>query len=500
MIRTIHDPAKLYDMIVETARRITGMERAALILQENGERPLRVLADRGPGSLRTVVSDKNVEAILSITKRLGYPLDISRVNLPAGKISDSFLEKHPGIVCIPLIIEEEVAGYLYLDSSKPGAVTSDEDHSFLVAFSQQVALGLERIILAERLRSIETPRPMRPAPQPGRDQIGYKDIIGNSPSIRHIFELIEDIKDMDMTVLLIGENGTGKDMFARAIHNNSYRRKKPFVSLNCATIPRELIASELFGHEKGSFTGAHKQRVGHFESANGGTIFLNEIRDLPLKLQPTLLRVLEEQKFYRVGGRKEISTDVRIIAATNVDLLDLVKENLFRIDLYYRLNIFPIRIPALRERKEDIEPLCNHFLAVYSRMYHIPAKKITPEAFSYIFEYNWPGNVRELENLMHQLTIMTKKDAIMVEDLPEVIVQRPKSETSPMHPSLDDVIETLLDTVESPESEAVLSLLELEIIRHTMQRLGSVQEASKFLGLSKPTIYNKLKKLNENNT
>ncbi|HER43794.1 MAG TPA: sigma-54-dependent Fis family transcriptional regulator, partial [Candidatus Eisenbacteria bacterium] len=196
----------------------------------------------------------------------------------------------------------------------------------------------------------------------------------------------------------------------------------------------------------------------------------------------------------------EISTDVRIIAATNVDLLDLVKENLFRIDLYYRLNIFPIRIPALRERKEDIEPLCNHFLAVYSRMYHIPAKKITPEAFSYIFEYNWPGNVRELENLMHQLTIMTKKDAIMVEDLPEVIVQRPKSETSPMHPSLDDVIETLLDTVESPESEAVLSLLELEIIRHTMQRLGSVQEASKFLGLSKPTIYNKLKKLNENNT
>jgi len=500
IIRTIHDPAKMYEMIVETATRVTGMERAALILQEEGERPFRVLAESGPRTVRSILSDKNVETIFSITKRLGYPLDISRVNLPAGKISDSFLEKHPGIVCIPLIIEEEVTGFLYLDSSKPSAGTGDEDHSFLVAFSQQVALGLERIILSERLRNAEKPRPLKPVAQVARDQIGYKDIVGNSPTIRHIFELIEDIKDMDMVVLLIGENGTGKDMIARAIHNNSYRRKKPFVSLNCATIPRELIASELFGHEKGAFTGAHKQRVGHFESANGGTVFLNEIRDLPLKLQPTLLRVLEEQKFYRVGGRKEISTDVRIIAATNIDLLDLVKEDQFRIDLYYRLNIFPIRIPALRERKEDIEPLCNHFLATYARMYHIPAKKITPEARTYLYEYNWPGNVRELENVMHRLTIMTKKDSIMVEDLPKDIVQRPKAETASLHPSLDDVIEMLLDTVESPETEAILNLIELEIIRHTMERLGSVQEASKFLGLSKPTIYNKLKKLNENST
>ncbi len=499
IIRTVHDPDKLNKMIVETARKFTGMERAALIIQEDGKKPLRILAESGPKTLRAILSDKNVETIFSITRRLGYPFDISRVNLPAGKINEAFLAEHPNIVCIPLIIEDEVAGFLYLDSSKPSTGTSDEDHSFLVAFSQQVALGLERIILSERLRNIEAPRPARPSAQVDKDHVGYKNIIGNSPTIRHIFELIEHIKDMDMTVLLIGENGTGKDMFARAIHNNSFRRKKPFVSLNCATIPRELIASELFGHEKGAFTGAHKQRVGHFESANGGTIFLNEIRDLPLKLQPTLLRVLEEQKFYRVGGRKEISTDLRIIAATNIDLLELVKEDKFRIDLYYRLNVFPIRIPALRERKEDIELLCNHFLATYARMYHIPPKKITTEVLAYLFEYDWPGNVRELENVMHQLTIMTKKDSIMVEDLPESIVQRPKAETASLHPSLDEAIEMLLDTVESPESEAILGLIELEIIRHTMQRLGSVQEASKFLGLSKPTIYNKLKKLNDTN-
>ncbi len=287
-------------------------------------------------------------------------------------------------------------------------------------------------------------------------------------------------------------------MVARAIHNNSYRRKKPFVPLNCAAIPRELIESELFGHEKGAFTGAHKQRVGHFESANGGTIFLNEIRDLPIKLQPTLLSVLEEKRFYRVGGRREISTDVRIIAATNVDLLELVKEDHFRIDLYYRLNIFPIRIPALRERRDDIELLCNHFLATYARMYHIPAKKITPEAQAILYDYSWPGNVRELENVMHQLTIRTKKDSIMVEDLPEGIARRLKAETASLHPSLDEVIEMLLDTVESPDTEAILNLIELEIIRHTVDRLGSVQDASRFLGLSKPTIYNKLKKLNGN--
>ena len=498
IIRTVHDPDKLNGMIVETARKITGMERAALIIQEDGKKPLRILAESGAKTLRAILSDKNVETIFSITRRLGYPFDISRVNMPSGKIGEDFLEKHPSIVCIPLIIEDEVAGFLYLDSSKPSTGTSDEDHSFLVAFSQQVALGLERIILSERLRHVEVPRPAKSPVQADRNQLEYKDIIGDSTTIRHIFELIEHIKDKDMTVLLIGENGTGKDMFARVIHNNSHRKKKPFVSLNCAMIPRELIASELFGHEKGAFTGAHKQRVGHFESANGGTVFLNEIRDLPLKLQPTLLRVLEEQKFYRVGGRREISTDLRIIAATNIDLLELVKEDKFRIDLYYRLNVFPIRIPALRERKEDIELLCNHFLATYARMYHIPPKKITTEALAYLFEYDWPGNVRELENVMHQLTIMTKKDSIMVEDLPESIVQRPKSETMPLHATLDEAIEMLLDTVETPESEAILNLIELEIIRHTMQRLGSVQEASKFLGLSKPTIYNKLKKLNEN--
>jgi transcriptional regulator with GAF, ATPase, and Fis domain/tetratricopeptide (TPR) repeat protein len=499
IIRTIHDPDKLYDMIVETAMKITGMERAALIIQGDGKETFSILAEGGSGAMRRIISDKNVRTILAVTRQLAYPLDISRVNLPSGKVGDAFLKKHPSIICIPLLIEDEVTGFLYLDSAKESAGTSEEDHSFLVAFSQQVALGLEKIILSERIRSIEIPKPIKPTAHRTKERVAFRDIVGNSPAIRHIFELINGIKDMDTTVLLIGENGTGKDLFAKTIHYNSHRRDKPLVSLNCSTIPRELIESELFGHEKGAFTGAHRQRIGHFESANGGTIFLNEVRDLPLDLQPTLLRVLEEQRFYRIGGRKEISTDVRIIAATNIDLLELIKKKRFREDLYFRLNVFPIRIPSLRERKEDIEPLCNHFLATYCRMYNISVKKIAPEAFAYLFDYGWPGNVRELENVVNRLVIMSKKDMIMVEDLPEDIIRRPRAETSPMHPSLEEAFELLLDSVESSKTETAMSLIELEVIRRSVRRAGSVREAARRLGISKPTIYNKLKKYEENN-
>jgi transcriptional regulator with GAF, ATPase, and Fis domain len=499
IIRTIHDPEKLYGMIIETAMKITGMERAALLIQGDGRETFRILAERGAVSMRRIISDKNVLAILSITRQLGYPLDISRVSLPSGKVSDAFLRKHPGIICIPLIIEDDVSGFLYLDSTRDAAGTSEEDHSFLLAFSQQVALGLEKIILSERIKSIETPKPIGPISQRAKERITFKDIVGDSPAIKHIFKLINGIKDMETTVLLIGENGTGKDLFAKTIHHNSYRRDKPFVSLNCSTIPRELIASELFGHEKGAFTGAHRQRVGHFESADGGTIFLNEIRDLPLVLQPTLLRVLEEQKFYRIGGRKEITTDVRIIAATNVDLLDMIKKKQFREDLYFRLNVFPIRIPALRERKEDIESLCYHFLATYCRMYNIPVKKMAPEAMAYLFEYDWPGNVRELENVVNRSVIMSKKDSIMIEDLPENILNRPRAETSAMHPSLGEIVELLMDTAEASKVKPTMSLIELEVIRHSVKRAGSVQEAARRLGISKPTIYSKLKKYEENN-
>ncbi len=499
IIRTIHDPEKLYSLIAETVMKITGMKRAALILQGEEAESYRILAASGVSSKQQILPDKNVSALLDIAKQLGYPLDASSVSLPCDKVSEAFLKEHPSIICIPLWIEDEVTGFLYLDSTRKNAGTNEENHSFLIAFSQQVALGLENILLSRKIKSIERTKPIRPSGVKTKGRNTFKEIVGSSPAIKHIFKLINDIKDMDMSVLLIGENGTGKDLFAKAIHYNSHRRDKPFVSLNCATIPRELIESELFGHEKGSFTGAHRQRIGHFESARDGTIFLNEIRDLPISLQPTLLRVLEEQKFYRVGGRKEITTNARIIAATNVDLLELIKKKQFRIDLYHRLNIFPIRIPTLRDRKDDIEPLCNHFLATYCNIYNIPLKTIAQAALAYFFEYDWPGNVRELENIITRLVITSKRDTILVEDLPDNILSRPLAETPPLSPTLEDAVENLLDTIKSTNMEPSMQLLQYEIAHQVHERTESAQETARILQVSKPTVYKWLRMYNEKN-
>ena len=499
LIRTTQDPDKFYRTITETAKEITGMERAALILRNDGNDTCRILADSGTFGTGGVLTDKDIIAILNITKQLGYPLDIARTRIPGCKASEEFLEQHPGIICIPLWIRGEVTGFLYMDSAIRTPSISDKDRSFLVAFSQQVALGLEKIFLSEKISHMEKPKSIaRPVIVRSKGRITFTDIIGTSLAMKHIFELIEGIKEMDTTVLLTGENGTGKDLIAKAIHSTGLRSDKPFVSLNCAAIPKELLESELFGHERGAFTGAHRQRIGHFESANGGTIFLNEIGDMPLSLQPKLLRVLEEQKFYRVGGTREITTDVRIITATNQDLLDLIKAGQFREDLYYRINIFPIRIPALMERKEDIESLCHHFLATYCRLYNITKKKVSPEAMTYLIDYDWPGNVRELENTINRMIIISKKDTILTEDLPEDIVKRPETVQETVRTTLEETIESMLNSLELSKSDPILPKVEYLVIRKTVDRVRDKTKAAALLGISKPTLYNKLKNYEKN--
>lgn len=494
LIRTTPDSNTLYCAITETARQITGMKRAALVFQNNGDETYRVLASGGSFDPGSIITDKDIIAILNITRQLGYPLDISRTKIPQGKVSSEFLAKHRGIICIPLWIHDEVTGFLYLDSHKVNMIPSDEDHSFLLAFSQQVALGLEKILLSQKITQMNESKPdsRRVTVQP-KERPFFQDIIGNSPAMRNIFDLVAGIKDMDTTVLLTGPNGTGKDMIAKAIHYSGHRREKPFVSLNTAAFPRDLLESELFGHERGSFTGAVRQKIGHFEAAEGGTLFLNEIGDMPLELQPKLLRVLEERKFYRVGGTKEISTDVRIIAATNQDLLNLVKGGGFREDLFYRINIFPIRVPALAERKEDIEPLCNHFLTMYCQLYNIPIKQISPEATTHLVNYHWPGNVRELENLINRLIIISKKDTILPEDLPESIVKRKESVQAEARASLEESIEHLLENTAYSKSDPILPKVEGMLIRKVVKRTRDKTKAAGLLGISKPTLYSKLR-------
>src|SRR3989339_178967 len=243
-------------------------------------------------------------------------------------------------------------------------------------------------------------------------------MVGSSEGIRRVFSLISEVCNTQSTVLITGESGTGKELIARAVHFSGYRKDKPFVAVDCATIPENLVESELFGHEKGAFTDATSQKIGKFELANGGTLFLDEIGNLHQDIQSKILRVLEVREIQRVGGTKTIKIDVRVISATNIDLKKAVKDGKFRQDLYYRLNVFPVYAPALRERKEDVPLLINHFISIYNRQFGKDIHGVSKEAMELLVNYSWPGNIRELRNVIERLVVLSKEDIISHKRLP----------------------------------------------------------------------------------
>ena len=248
---------------------------------------------------------------------------------------------------------------------------------------------------------------------------GFANMVGQSEAITQVFELIRKVADTDSTVLILGESGTGKELIAHALHYNSARRDGPLIPVNCAAIPEELLESELFGHERGAFTHAVRTRLGRFEQAHGGTIFLDEISEMSPNLQVKILRVLQDHSFERIGGVKTIQVDIRVIAATNQDLEELVARSKFREDLYYRLNVIPIKVPPLRDRLSDLPLLVQHFLEEFSRKRKKPGKRLSPAAMDLLLRHSWPGNVRELENLVERLVTLTEGEVIDAADLPE---------------------------------------------------------------------------------
>lgn len=310
-------------------------------------------------------------------------------------------------------------------------------------------------------------------------RLGVGTIVANSKAFTQVVELARRAATFDgATVLILGESGTGKEVISELIVNTSPRKDKPYLQINCGAIPENLIESELFGYEKGAFTGADaKGRKGLFEAANGGTVFLDEIGDLPLHMQVKLLRVLQQRRIVRVGGTETVNLDVRIIAATNKDLKQMVKEGRFREDLYYRLNVVPIEIPPLRDRKEDILPLVNHFLTVANRKYHTN-KSIYSDTIDVLESYSWPGNVRELENLMENLVITTPGDIIRRENLSE----RLKFSTENRDFTEDTEVITLKETVERAEYMA---------IQKAIRQCGSIRKAAVALGVDPSTIVRK---------
>jgi transcriptional regulator with GAF, ATPase, and Fis domain len=312
------------------------------------------------------------------------------------------------------------------------------------------------------------------------DQISYErrfeQLIGNSPALEAVLEQVERVAPMDSTVLIQGETGTGKELVARAIHNISSRCGRPFVKLNCAAIPLDLLESEIFGHERGAFTGAIAQRIGRFELADKGTLFLDEVGDIPLALQPKLLRVLQEQEFERLGSARTHQVDVRLVAATNRDLTEMVKRGEFRSDLYYRLNVFPILLPPLRARREDIPALVAHFVEIFCRRMGKQIKHIPPEIMSALSSHPWPGNIRELQNLIERAVILSNF-GVLPNPLPTAASQ----------------------SVIIPPTVTTLRESERTLILHTLQGAGWViggpKGAAAKLGLKRTTLICKMQKL-----
>jgi len=322
------------------------------------------------------------------------------------------------------------------------------------------------------------------------------DIIGESSAMQEVFRSIGKLSNTIATVLIQGESGTGKELIAKSLHKNSPRNDMPFIALNMADIPKELVESELFGHEKGSFTGAVDKRIGRFEQANGGTLFLDEIGDMPLDSQTRLLRVLSNKEFYRVGGDRPIKVDVRIIAATHQNINNLVAQKKFREDLFYRLNVIKIEVPPLRKRKEDIYDLIKHFLKNFSESLDEDLRVISDEARKSMEKYDWPGNVRQLENVCYWLTLMSPSQNIKVQDLPNEVKNFETSDlpASSWEEGLQNWLKNVSMNIDSGLSEIAISKIEKMLIKTALERSnGKKNDAAQILGWGRNTLSKKMK-------
>jgi len=390
------------------------------------------------------------------------PLFLDRTGVRAG------LEKKDiSFICVPIKLEGEVIGALSADRLFAEGVSFEEDVRLLSIIASMVAQAVRLRQQAQEDREkllAETTRLQEEL----KERFRPANIIGRSKAMQVVYDLIAQVAKGDTTVLLRGESGVGKELVAHAIHYNSPRAARPFIKVNCAALPETIIESELFGHEKGAFTGAVARRKGRFELADGGTLFLDEVGDLTPATQIRLLRVLQEREFERVGGTETIKTDARLIAATNQNLEAMIDRSEFRKDLYYRLNVFPIHVPPLRERKTDIMLLADHFVEKYGKAHRRNVRRISTPAIDMLMSYHWPGNVRELENCIERAVLLTEDDVIHGHHLPPTLQTAEASGTAP-----------------TGNLDAALSALEREMILDALKSArGNMAKAARSLGIS----------------
>ena len=379
--------------------------------------------------------------------------------------------------CVPLKSHNRLLGTLNIASLHSGAFSQD-DVDLLSQVANQIAIAVENALAYRQIEELKDKlnKEKLYLEDEIRTEYNFEEIIGESAALKRILKQVETVAPTDSTVLIQGETGTGKELIARAIHNLSKRRERTFVKMNCAAIPTGLLESELFGHERGAFTGAIAQKVGRFELAHGGTLFLDEVGDVPLELQSKLLRVLQEQEFERLGSNRTIRVDVRLVAATNQDLAQMVTDKLFRSDLYYRLNVFPITAPPLRERPEDIPLLVRYFAQKYARLMNKQIETIPAGAMTALAKYHWPGNIRELENLIERSVILSQGPDLHA-PLGEL-----KVPATPAHNGAA--------TLEAAEREHIQ-----RVLRETNWVIGGPSGAATRLGMKRTTLQSKIRKL-----
>ncbi|MGO8786180.1 MAG: sigma 54-interacting transcriptional regulator [Terriglobia bacterium] len=475
------DLRELFRAISSKVRQVMECDYASVLLPEDGGKQLRVYArdfsEGGESWQEEIVVPAAGRPAGDVIKS-GEPLLLDRQSLSRyGPHLNLWKMGLQSLCFLPMISRGRVIGTLNLGRLRDGAF-SPGDVGFLVQVSNQIAIGVENAlnyeqVAAARERLAEERNYLN---EEIRTEHDFEAIIGQSPALKRILKQAELVAPTGSTVLIMGETGTGKEVLARAIHDISPQRERTFVSVNCAAIPMGLLESELFGHEKGAFTGAIAQKIGRFELAHHGTLFLDEVGDIPLELQPKLLRVLQEQEFERLGSNRTIHVDTRMLAATSRDLAQMVENREFRGDLYYRLNIFPILVPPLRERPEDIPLLVAHFTDKYARRMDKRINNIPKEAMDALTRYHWPGNVRELQNIIERATILTSGSTLQV----------PLSELRQATREVTRKPHTLAET----ERDQILRAL-----REAQWVLGGPGGAAERLGLKRTTLFYKMRRL-----
>jgi len=507
LLISTRDPSAVFQGIVSSLKPVLQHDYTSLALLDSSSGLLKIHALDLPGNAPLSRSELAVplegspsgqcfasgQVLISRGKEIDrYQLDVMRYFRSRGV---------EVICCVPLSTHGRTFGTINLASRNPQAFTP-QDVELIQQVAAQVAIALENALAFKEIGELKDKLAVEKLylEEEIRSEFNFEEIIGESPALRRTLAQVELAAPAGTTVLIQGETGTGKEIIARAIHNLSPRRERTFVKVNCAAIPAGLLESELFGHERGAFTGALTQKIGRFEFADRGTLFLDEIGDLPLELQPKLLRVLQEQEFERLGGNRTQRVDVRVVAASNADLAQLVAERKFRSDLYYRLNVFPIFVPPLRERREDVPLLVRYFVQTFSRRQNKTVEYVPADVMDALVNYSWPGNIRELENLIERAVLLSAgrelrvplaeiKSAQPVPPAPGGVFDLSLNPASPA-PAAVSSVSAPISTLEDAERQHILRAL-----RQTQWRVSGPRGAANLLGMKRTTLQARIRKL-----